>query len=307
MLLSRVSLAALRTFAEVARQQSLSRAAARLYISQSAVSHQMKLLEQQLDVRLFTRKSRGIELTPAGNQLAEHASQAMQQLENGLQQARQLPGSQLRIAIIPALCQHWLLPRLADFYQHYPDIELHLLQQDQLADFNQQAIDLHLHFGHGEFIGLNSRLLMEEQAVPVCSPALLSGYDGPQALLQSDSVRRLHYQAGEEDQPGGLSWNGWFNQAGGAINPAQPVTHFSHLGPALTAATAGLGMVLAWQRLVEPELQCNELVALSDVRVPLKYSYYAVAPAHHFERRNVQIFTSWLTAQCSNDARQPEP
>ncbi len=298
MMLSRVSLAALRTFAEVAHQQSLSKAALRLHISQSAVSHQMKLLEQQLEVRLFTRKSRGIKLTDAGYLLAEHASKAMQQLENGLQQACQQQQSRLRIAIIPALCQHWLIPRLADFYQHHPHIELQLLQQDTLVDFNQQKIDIHLHFGHGEFIGLNSQLLMGEQAIPVCSPAMLSLYDNPQALLQADCARRLHYQAGEEDQPGGLSWSGWFNQAGGRINTHQPVTCFSHLGPALTAARTGLGMVLAWQQLIEPELARGELVALSETRVPLKYSYYAVAPAHHFERESVITFINWLMTHC---------
>ncbi len=299
MLLSRISLAALRTFAEVSRQQSLSKAAIQLHISQSAVSHQMKLLEQQLGVILFTRKSRGIKLTDAGFLLANHASKAMLQLENGLQQACQQQQSRLCIAIIPALCQHWLIPRLADFYQHHPHIELQLLQQDTLADFNQQQVDLHLHFGHGESVGLNSQLLMAERAVPVCSPGLLLQHETPQALLQADRTRRLHYQAGEEDLPGGLSWNGWFNQAGGEVNPHQPVTRFSHLGSALTAACTGLGIVLAWQQLIEPELARGELIPLSDTRISLKYSYYAVAPAHHFERESVDTFLNWLMRHCA--------
>ena len=154
MLLSRISLASLRTFSEVARQGSLSLAAEQLCISPSAVSHQMKLLEQHLDTALFIRRARGVELTGAGKHLAEYAIRSMLQLEQGLQRATQASQRQLSVAAIPAITQLWLVPKLHRFYALHPDIELSIIDQDALTDFNQQAIDLHLHFGSGECIEL---------------------------------------------------------------------------------------------------------------------------------------------------------
>ena len=204
-------------------------AAERLHISPSAVSHQMKLLEQQLDTQLLKRRSRGVELTNAGHQLARYASSAMQQLEQGLTQAISTPKQSLHIAVIPALLQLWLLPRLSRFYAQYPSVELHLVEQDNLVDFNRQQIDLHLHFGSGESADLESRLLIQESQIAVCSPELRAGFDSDTSLLQATHVRRLSYRGSAEDSPGGLSWHGWFNQSGMRLNYTQPETSFNHL------------------------------------------------------------------------------
>ncbi|MCV6588923.1 MAG: LysR substrate-binding domain-containing protein [Marinobacterium sp.] len=310
MLLSRVSLNALRTFAEVARYQSLSKAAARLCISPSAVSHQMKLLEQQLETKLLIRRSQGVELTDSGQQLACYAITAMQQLEQGLQSTLHPHSEQLKVAIIPALLQRWLVPRLAHFYHSCPRAQLTLIEQDSLADFQQQDIDLHLHFGSGEFTGLRSERLMPEQAVPVCSPSLLASRPNKAQLtknrlltkirlLQDDCTRRLYYTGFEEDKPGGLSWQGWYNQTDMTLNQQQPVTGFSHMGSMLSAAQQGVGVALGWQQLIQPSLENGSLVCLSEIRVPLKYSYYAVAPTEHFERPAVQQFLHWLRSSIS--------
>lgn len=301
MMLSKVSLASLRTFASVAQLGSLSLAAEQLCISPSAVSHQMKLLEQQLDLSLFVRRSRGIELTGPGQKLAEHAIKSMQQLESGLQETSQHSKQQLCIAAIPTFMQYWLVPRLQGFYDAYPDIELNLIDHDSLIDFNQQAVDLHLHFGSGEFVGLKSQLLMKEWALPVCSPKLITSTQDAHALLTSSTLRRLAYTAFEEDKPGGLSWEGWHNQTGQAHLSQQtghrPITYFNHMGPLITAAKQGQGIALTWQGLVELELMDNTLVALSQLRVPLKYAYYAVAPEHHFERPLVAAFLEWICSE----------
>ncbi|WP_438464440.1 LysR substrate-binding domain-containing protein [Marinomonas sp. PE14-40] len=304
MILSRISLASLRTFACVAYHGSHSLAAEQLCISPSAVSHQMKLLEQQLEVSLFIRRSRGVELTHAGQELAEYASQAMHQLEQGLQSAVNTSKQTLSIAAIPAVVQQWLVPRLNRFYKKHPDIELSLLDQDALVDFNQQAIDLHIHFGSGEFIGLRSEFLMAEWATPVCSPMLIEQSPdllmNVQDLLISPKTRRLTYLGFNEDKPGGLTWTGWFNQAGLTLNTQQASTSFNHLAPLFNAAIAGQGIALGWQQLIDNEIRSKQLVALSEIRVPLKYSYYAVAPDHHFKRPIVQSFIDWIKSEASN-------
>lgn len=260
----------------------------------------MKLLEQQLETALFVRRSRGVELTSAGQHLAEYAIRAMQQLEQGLQQASRAQKLQLCIAAIPALSQLWLVPRLHRFYALNTDIELSIIDQDALVDFSQQAVDLHLHFGSGEFVGLKSQLLMKERALPVCSPDFLAQFSSVTALLASDQVRRLTYTGFEEDKPGGLSWSGWFNQAGLRLNTHQTTTYFNHQAPLVTAAVLGQGIALGWQQLIQPELEKGKLVALSGIEVPLKYSYYAVAPEHHFEREVVKRFLAWIVSECSN-------
>lgn len=301
MMLSRISLASLRTFSSVAYHGSLSQAAEQLCISPSAVSHQMKLLEQQLEVSLFIRRSRGVELSQAGQALAEYASQAMHQLEQGLQSAINTSKQTLCIAAIPAIAHFWLAPRLIRFYEKYPDIELSILDQDALVDFNQQAIDLHIHFGSGEFVGLRSEFIMPEYVSPVCAPELLQNYDESlnqiHTLLTSPNTRRLTYIGFEEDKPGGLSWAGWFNQTGLTLNTQQASTRFNHLAPLFNAAKAGQGIALGWHQLIDSELKNRHLVALSDTRIQLKYSYYAVAPEHHFKRPMVQCFLDWLTSE----------
>ena len=222
----------------------------------------------------------------------------MQQLESGLKQAqRRDQKAVLRIAAIHTFAQQWLLPRLKSFHDAHPDIAIQLHNRDQLVDFSHQPWDLHLHFGHGDFVGLTSELLMPETAIAVAAPSLLEDFQNKPLLLQSSHVRRLEYLPDEEDQPGGASWPEWFKRAQLPLNPLQPCDGFSHLSLAIRAACFGQGIALAWQQLVQEELKKGELVALSETTLPLKYSYYAVAPEHHFEKPTVKRFMEWLKDQ----------
>ena len=296
MLLSRISLAALRTFSEVARQGSLSRAAQYLCISPSAVSHQMKLLEEQLQTKLFIRRTHGVELTEAGQKLSAQSIAAIQQLENGLQQATGKSKQTLLVACVPAFSQLWLIPRLERLYAKCPDVNLSIVEQDHLADFTQQNIDVHLHFGSGEFPGLKSVLLMAEKVTPVVS-GKISGQPTSDHLLVSNNTRRLSYIGFDEDRPGGISWQGWFNRASLELNPAQSETQFSHVAPMINATCQGHGMALGWINLIQPLLENGRLVRLSETDVPLKYSYYAVAPEQNFEKKQIATFIEWLKTE----------
>lgn len=292
------SLQALRTLACVAEYNSFSRAAEKLCISASAVSHQMKLLEQQLDMQLFKRRARGVELTDAGTQLARYASRGIQQLQTGLRVAGTVADRQrLVIAVTPSFGQRWLQPRLGDFYQQHADIELQLIAQDRLVDFNQQAIDMHIHFGDGQPIGLRSQFLLAESAVPVCHPSLLSNTSDPLLLIANTHTRLLHYQAGSEDEPGGLSWHDWFSRYDLSQNPAQANSYFSHLSMALDAAKYQQGVALAWRSLIEQDIESRELMCLVDEGVALKYSHYLIAPEHHWQKPSLQQFCQWLQLQ----------
>lgn len=307
-----ISLVAVRTLAMVGREQSFSRAAEQLFISPSAVSHQMKQLEQQLGYGLFKRKSQGVELTQAGLELSRYANQAMQQLDIGLQRARESSQREsLTLAVTPSFAQLWLIPRLNSFYQQYPEIELTLIARDQLTDFNQQDVDAHLHFGDGLAVGLQSQFLIAESVVAVCHPSLfekaaLENSVGDQAsdiadvLMRSRSCRLLHYRAGE-DAPGGLSWRDWYSRHNLTTSAGQQHVYFSHLQMALEAARQQQGVALVWQSLLDENDQ--SLMVLPMPAVPLKFSHYLVAPEHNWQSPNIQALSQWLEDQISADGK----
>ena len=319
-----ISLTAIRTLAIVAREQSFTKAAEQLCISPSAVSHQMKQLEQQLGYRLFQRKAQGVALTPSGLELARYANQAMQQLDTGLLKARESSQkTQLTLAITPSLAQLWLIPRFNDFCQQYPDIELHIKAQDKLTDFNQQHADLHLHFGDGQAVGLKSQYLMSESMVAVSHKALFSDLLDPedptevQALLSQGQLRLLHYKGGEEDTPGGLNWREWFSRQNLTMATHQTHLYFSHLQLVLEAVKQQQGIALMWQSLLPDELKpdslqsdhlepsdnskqqdSSQLIVLPFTPIALKYSHYLVSPEHHWQRDEIQALSHWLQQQC---------
>lgn len=308
-----ISLVAIRTLAMVGREQSFSRAAEQLFISPSAVSHQMKQLEQQLGYGLFKRKSQGVELTQAGLELSRYANQAMQQLDIGLQRAGESSQREsLTLAVTPSFAQLWLIPRLNSFYQQYPEIELTLVARDQLTDFNQQDVDAHLHFGDGLAVGLQSQFILAESVVAVCHPLLFekAALDNPkgdqasaiaEALMRSESCRLLHYRAGTEDAPGGLNWRDWYSRHNLTAAAGQQHVYFSHLQMALEAARQRQGVALVWQSLLGEDDQ--SLMALPMPAVPLKFSHYLVAPEHHWQSTNIRALSQWLEGQISGDGK----
>lgn len=298
-----ISLTAIRTLAIVARELSFSRAAEQLNISPSAVSHQMKQLEQQLGYRLFIRRAQGVELTRSGRELARYARQAMQQVETGLKKARQQnQKTALTLAITPSLAQSWLIPRLNHFYRIAPEIELKLLARDELTDFNQQDADLHLHFGDGQAVGLHSEFLMSESMVAVCHRHLLSPPSAPSSALpdtahlcqqlEQGDLPLLHYQGGDEDAPGGLSWQDWFSRHNLTMASEQSHYSFSHLQMVLEAARCQQGIALVWESLLTPA--DTALIRLPFDPIALKYSHYLIMPEVGRSQPGVQRLCQWL-------------
>lgn len=149
---SNISLSAIHTFTIVAQELSFTRSAEILHITPSAISHQMKLLENQMAVTLFHRQSKGVRLTLAGEKLQQHATSGMRNIQHGILQSQFASQKEkLSIAVIPSLCQLWLMPRLVDFARQHPQIELELTAIDQLVNFNSGQYDAHIHFGTGDY------------------------------------------------------------------------------------------------------------------------------------------------------------
>ena len=292
------SISAIETFTVVAQELSFTRAADVLHITPSAVSHRIKLLEQQLGVQLFSRLSKGVRLSLAGETLQHHAIVGMKNIQHGIQQSQfASKKDKLVIAVIPSLCQAWLIPRLADFSRQCPQIELELIVSDQLADFSKAQIDAHIHFGSGDYQGLESVFLSRERVYPVCHPELLLSLANPCLSELLKQRQLIHYKAGIEDQPGGISWADWL-QKFDIDKPAElQQIWFSHVSMAVTTAIHGQGIALGWHKMVSEEIETGKLAKLNDEYLQTTFSYYLVAPTTAKNNPAFILFCNWLEQQ----------
>jgi DNA-binding transcriptional LysR family regulator len=293
-----VSFSAIHTFTVVAKELSFTRAAEILHITPSAVSHQMKLLEAQLKVALFHRKSQGVRLSLAGQALQRHATTGMRNIHYGIQQSQfASQKDKLVIAVIPSLCQLWLIPRLSDFCAQFPHIELELIALDKLADFTQQQFDGHLHFGSGDYKGLTANFLTNESVYPVCHPDLLNTAQHQTLVSLLKQHTLLLYKAGLEDEPGGVSWADWFQHF--SIDKPQQMSKmwFSQVAMTLMAARQKQGIALAWHQMVADDIASGQLCRLGNQQLDTSYNYYLVAPAKSWQNQSFNTFSSWLQQQ----------
>jgi LysR family glycine cleavage system transcriptional activator len=293
-----ISFSAIRTFTVVATELSFTRAAELLHISPSAVSHQMKLLENQLGVILFHRKSKGVCLSLAGEALQKHACSGVKDIQHGISQSQFASQKEkLVIAIIPSLCQHWLMPRLAQFCDKYPHIELEIIAADQLVDFSKTQYDCHIHFGSGEYKGLEKQFLANETIYPVCHPDLLMSIQDTSLAALLNNHKLLHYKAGIEDEPGGITWGDWLR----TFSIEKPVSHnqiwYSHVAIALTGAKLKQGIALGWHHMVKDDIASGQLHRITSASLSTHYSYYLVAPNKSWKSDTFTLFHHWLQQQ----------
>jgi DNA-binding transcriptional LysR family regulator len=173
----------IRAFLEITAQGRFNRAAEALGLTESAVSHQLRKLEEGLGVRLLERKPDGIALTEAGLRFQEKAERAMWLLSDAVEEVRSVQFGKVSITLARALAAHWLVPRYASFYAVHPEIELQLLPTTRLCDLIRERIDLGIRYGDGVWPGLKATHLIEEVCFPVATPTLArewrqTGWDG---------------------------------------------------------------------------------------------------------------------------------
>jgi len=295
-----ISFSAIHTFTIVAKELSFTRAAEILHITPSAVSHQMKLLESQMEVVLFYRKSKGVTLSLAGETLQQHATSGVRNIQHGILQSQFASQKEkLVIAVIPSLCQLWLLPRLVDFCREFPQIELELVAIDQLADFTSGQYDGHIHFGSGDYKGYEAKFLRNETVYPVCHPDLLkeASDSSLEGLLKEHQL--LIYKAGIEDEPGGISWGKWFRRF--CVDKPQALNQmwFSHVSMAILAAKLKQGVVLGWHQMVVDDINSGQLCRLNDDEINTTFNYYLVAPSRSWGKASFNHFSLWLEKEMS--------
>ena len=295
---SNISYSAIHTFTVVAQELSFTRAAALLHITPSAVSHQMKQLENQIGVTLFHRQSKGVSLSMAGKTLQQHAISGVKNIQHGILQSQFASHKEkLVIAVIPSLCQLWLMPRLTDFCRKFPQIELELVAVDQLVDFTSGQFDGHIHFGSGDYRGSKAVFLRNEKVYPVCHPDLLKAASDNALATLIKRHQLLIYKAGIEDEPGGVSWGNWLRTFS-IEKPAElSQMWFSHVAMAISAARLHQGIALGWHHMVHDDIHSGQLCRLSDETLTTSYSYYLTAPAKSWQSETFTLFANWLAQQ----------
>lgn len=286
-------MAALRAFETAAQLLSFKAAAAQLHRTPSAISHQIRRLEEDLGAALFHRKPEGLQLTEVGREYYRGVSDALGRLGEATSRLRREHGdATVTISLFPSLAVRWLIPRLPDFRSQYPDVEIELVSSVRHADFEGGAIDAAIRFGEGDWSGLRCDPLMAEERLPVCSPALAAGPPPLQSVSDLARCVLLHNGA----HPG--EWAQWFADAGveGVAADRGPVLDASN--EVLAAAANGLGVALGRRPLVEIDLDGGRLVAPFDASVRSAGLYWLVAPEATAEQPALVAFRTWLRAQC---------
>jgi LysR family transcriptional regulator, glycine cleavage system transcriptional activator len=283
---------ALRTFEAAARHLSFTKAAEELFVTQAAVSHQIRTLEDHLGARLFRRANRALLLTEEGQALVPAVRDAFDRLLAGVRRVESLCcGGALTISTTPSFAATWLAGRLVRFQVLHPEIELHLGATSRLVDFAREGIDCGIRYGEGDWPGLRAQRLFRTALMPVCSPLLLKGVHAlrkPQDLAHHTLLHALD---------GGDDWRLWLRAAGvQAIDPTRG-PKFDSITLVLQAALNGAGVGIGRRQLVEAEVASGRLVAPFDLQLPDACAYYFVAPEALADQPKVGAFRDWLLGE----------
>ena len=282
-------LATLKAFDAAARSLSFSGAAREIHVTPSAVSYQMKALEEDLGVKLFVRNGRrDVTLTREGEYLSERVARALAMLGEAADTLRH-QGSRLTVSVLPSFAARWLMPRIGGFMDQHPGLDLSIQSTTAHASFAPDGVDLAIRFGAGHWPNLQSRLLMHDELFPVCSPALL-GDNLPQA------PRHLARWSWLEGDPEG--WNRWFAAARAELPANKRCVDVGDASLALQAAIDGAGIAMTRRSIAERELAGGTVVRLlPTISAPSQYSYYFVWPMSAELSRPALAFCEWVFAE----------
>jgi LysR family glycine cleavage system transcriptional activator len=289
-------MAALRALDAAARFLSYTRAADELNVTQSAISHQIRHLENLWELRLFERQGRRVVLTPEGQMLVPIVRQFLERLESTLSELQaDEQYKSLRVSLLRSFAFKWLVPRLGHFNRRYPEIEVWLSTTDELVDFVGGQADIGIRLGHGQWPGLHSVLLLREYVFPVCSPRFLQQHGTPEKpadLLRYPLLRRYT----QDITP---RWRDWFRAAGVRVGKMPRGNLFSDTSMAIQAALDDQGVALARSAHVNDDLISGRLVKLFTVHCTSEVAYYVVCTQGQEEKPAIKAFREWLLEEAA--------
>jgi LysR family glycine cleavage system transcriptional activator len=288
---ARLPLNAVRVFEAVAAQRSFSEAAEALHVTTAAVSMQIKSLEQYLQVKLFHRNRRDVQLTAQGESLLPYVRRGLDELELGFRAIKSARSGALVISVLGSFLQAWLLPRLTTLNQGAnTNIDLQIRASAALVDFARDDVQVAIRFGRGGWPRVHAERLMDEWLVAVCTPELLKrhgrlsgpGDTGGYPLVHSSSEPWDIWLAGTDEEK--------------EVWPATTGTAFDNSVAVVHAARQGLGLALARWSLAADEIAKGHVVLAHPQALRFTRSYYFVCPESYLALPKVAAFREWLLA-----------
>jgi LysR family glycine cleavage system transcriptional activator len=293
------SLNGLRAFEAAARHLSFTLAASELNVTQTAISHQIRRLEEELGIRLFIRQNRALALTPEARDYLPGVRAAFNDLRLATDRLlRKDDDKVLTVSTLASLAAKWLLPRLTDFQEAHPGIDVRITTSTSLVDFQRDDVDAAIRYGRGQWPGLRADWLMADELFPVCSPSLLRG-DKP--LRQPEDLRGyplLHTSNANSDD-----WRLWLTAAGLPADIArQPGITFDMIFMTIQAAIDGIGVAMGRTSYVSDDIAKGRLVVPFKIALPADAGFYLVSPEGRREAPKLAAFRQWMIAATQNKA-----
>jgi DNA-binding transcriptional LysR family regulator len=288
----------LRGFEAAARHLNFTRAADELFITQSAVSRQIKALEDRLGVSLFLRQPKGLRLTQQGERLYRVVSSALRQVSDAMEALSRRSGpAVVTVTSTLGFCALWLIPRLGSFQKAYPEVEVRIAASDRILNLDRERIDVSIRYCPPQVAPKGAVWLFDEELLPVCSPALPEASGRP--LREPSDLRHhvlLHLDDPDNPSPW-LSWGQWLDAAGVAgLKPAGSLA-FNYYDQVVRAALAGQGVALGRSPLVQDLLHDGSLVVPLLARAGTDRGYWVVQAASARGRPEVGRFVQWISAE----------
>src|SRR5215472_7039549 len=268
------SLDALRIFVVAARHLSFTEAAIELNLTQSAVSHRIRGLEDELGLSLFNRLPRRLELTPHGRALALRVDHAIGEIDRSvLDISKSEDDLPLKVTMLPSVASHWLIPRLARVRDRQPDVEVQVIADPRPLDLRAEGIDLAIRFGRRPNASYHATRLMGDRVVPVCNPDLLHQH-GPVDSVEALIAMPLLHDSATVGDGSDSDWQSWLAYCGKPNLVCRAGQRFSEAGMLINAAMLGLGVALARVSLVVDHVLGGALVCPLPIAAPTAFSYY---------------------------------
>ncbi|MPV70948.1 transcriptional regulator GcvA [Burkholderia sp. BE17] len=281
------ALNAIRAFEAAARHENFSRAADELYVTHGAVSHQVRALEEELGVQLFTRNGKRLCLTDAGMRYAQQIRTALMVIANATRDVRASDRDRrLVVSMLSSFAARFITPRIGTFIERHPEIDVELQSTNSLTDFARDDVDLAIRFGHGSYPGLHVEPLFDEVFFPACAPTLNGG------KLPQTPADLVHYNLLRSDDE---LWRPWFDAAGlkTLTEPKRGIL-YQDSSNLLLAAIDGQGIALVRRSLAVHDLLDGRIVRLFDIDGPSPWHYFFVCPPPLLNTPRVQAFRTWL-------------
>jgi LysR family transcriptional regulator, glycine cleavage system transcriptional activator len=288
---------ALKSFEAAARSESFTRAAEELFVTQAAVSQQVKALEMELGLTLFNRERQRLVITEAGREYLAVVRDALDRIALGTDRlVRRQSAGILTVSTSPDFAAKWLVHRLGRFAEVHPEIDLRVSATLHHVDLAREQVDLAIRHGEGDWAGLHVVRLCSERLFPVCSPKLVSGRN--RMTKASDLLKFPLLRLDDWS-----TWSRWFDAAGvsDAVMRGPVLNQASML---IDAAIDGQGVALARTILAAWDLINGRLIAPIDVSIRMQNTYWIVCPKATSGSPKIKTFRDWLLAEAADDARR---